>query len=320
MHRRTESMPTPPRDARVVVVGGANTDIVGVPDGGLTARDSNPGHVRTSAGGVGRNIAENLARLGVRTHLITAFGSDIASSELAASCRLAGVDVSASLVAQDLPGARYLAIVDGERDLAVAVNDMRVLDLLTPEALDVPARVELLAAASLVVADANLPDATLVWLAANVSAPLVLDVVSAAKAPRAAAVLPRLAAIKASALEAGVLLGRVVDGLPDACSAAEELVARGAGAAFVTCGPAGSAWADASGSGTLPAPLVTVASTNGAGDAFAAGVAYALLAAADAGTAALFGCAVASIALEDEETVSAAVTLEAATARMRESA
>ena len=318
MHSHRDSMPAAPGDVRVVVVGGANTDLVGVPDGELLAHDSNPGHVRTGAGGVGRNIAENLARLGVRTHLITAFGSDVASSELAASCRLAGVDVSGSLVAEDLPGARYLAIVDGARDLAVAVNDMRVLDLLTPEAFGVAARVELLAAASLVVVDANLPDSTLVWLAANVSAPLVLDAVSAAKAPRAAAIVPRLAAVKASALEAGVLLDRVVDGLADARSAAEELVARGAGVAFVTCGPAGSAWADTGGSGTVSAPLVTVASTNGAGDAFAAGVAYALLAGVEAGGAARFGRAMASIALEDEETVSPTVTFEAATARMKE--
>lgn len=320
MHRDEVSMPRPPSDARVVVVGGANTDIVGVPDGVLMARDSNPGHVRTSPGGVGRNIAENLARLGVRTHLITAFGSDLASTELAASCRLAGVDVGVSLVAEELPGARYVAIIDGDRDLAVAVNDMRVLELLTPEALAEPARAGLLASATLVVADANLPEATLVWLATHVSAPLAIDTVSAAKAPRIAAVVPYLAAIKASALEAGALLGRTIEGLVDARSAAEELVVRGPGAAFVSCGPAGSAWADVNGSGTLPAPQVTVASTNGAGDAFAAGVAFGLLAGASAEWAARFGAGVATIALESEETVSPAVTFEVATARMEERA
>ncbi|MDO8915327.1 MAG: PfkB family carbohydrate kinase [Coriobacteriia bacterium] len=317
---RSDSTPKPPRDARVVVVGGANTDVVGIPAGVLVPRDSNPGHVRLSAGGVARNIAENLARLGVETHLITAFGSDPASSELAAACQLAGVDVGASLIAEGLPGARYLAIVDETRDLAVAVNDMRVLDLLTPEALEADARMELLAAATLVVADANLPAATLVWLATHVSAPLVLDTVSAAKAPRAAAILGQLAAIKTSALESGALLGRRVEDLADARSAAEELVARGVGAAFVSCGPAGAAWADGGASGTLPAPDVTVASTNGAGDAFAAGVTYGLLTDVGTETAARLGSAVASIALEDEETVSSRVSLEAVAARMKERA
>jgi pseudouridine kinase len=309
--------PLQPR-SRVVVVGGANTDLVGMPAGALLAHDSNPGHVRTSHGGVGRNIAENLARMGATTYLVTAFGGDLASRELAASCRAAGVDVSASLVESGLPGARYLAIVDENRDLALAINDMRVLDLLTPKAMAEPSRTALLASADLVVADANLPEETLIWLAANVTAPLVLDTVSAPKAPRAAWMLPRLTAIKASALEAGALLGRTVSGLAEARAAAVGLVERGVGAAFVTCGPLGSAWADGQGSGTVASPRVAVASTNGAGDAFCAGVTFAVLAGAGPAAAAALGTALAAIALQDEETVSAAVTLEAALARMEE--
>jgi len=311
-------LPALPPGSRVVVVGGANTDILGVPSGLLLPADSNPGHVITSAGGVGRNIAENLSRLGVVSHLVTAFGSDVASSELAASCRLAGIDVSSSVVAQDIPGARYLAIVDEDRDLAVAINDMRALDLLTPEALSERRRVALLASATLVVADANLPAETLAWLADSVTAPLLVDAVAAAKARRAAGVLPRLAAIKASTLEAGALLGRPIADPDAARGAAEDLVGRGVGAAFVTCGPAGAAWADETSSGTVAAPKVPVASTNGAGDAFAAGVAYAMLVGAPAGVAAMLGTAVAALALQDEETVSLAVTLDAALAWMEE--
>ena len=59
-----------------VVVGGVNVDIGGRPSGELVSRDSNPGQVRTSLGGVGRNIAHNLTLLGVDTRLLTAFGDD----------------------------------------------------------------------------------------------------------------------------------------------------------------------------------------------------------------------------------------------------
>ena len=58
----------------VVVIGGANMDICGTSHDNLLLGDSNPGKVRTSAGGVGRNIAENLARLGSDTRLMTAVG------------------------------------------------------------------------------------------------------------------------------------------------------------------------------------------------------------------------------------------------------
>jgi len=304
--------------SRALVVGGANTDVVGTPDAALVARDSNPGHVRTSAGGVGRNIAENLARLGVPTKLITAFGRDEAGAELAAACRVAGVDVAASIVDDIMPSARYLAIVDEAHDLYVAVNDMRVIELVTPAALDDPGRAGLVAEAGVVVADTNLSAATLRWLAAHAPGRLVVDPVSFAKAGRLAGLLPALAAVTPSAAEAGVLLGRSVESTDEARIAAEDLVLAGVGAAFVTCGPGGVAWADASGSGTIPAPRVEIANTNGAGDAFAAGVAYAVLAGVDAEAAAALGSAMSAIALGDEETVSARIDIETVCASIEE--
>jgi pseudouridine kinase len=309
-----------PQGKRVVVIGGANTDIVGAPHAPLLARDSNPGHVSTSAGGVGRNIAENLARLGLSVDLVTAFGRDEAGAELAAACRLAGVGVSASIVAEDLPSARYLAVVDAAGDLYVAVNDMRVIELLTPEAMAEPGRCALIAGADIVVADANLLTDTLRWLAENVAAPLVVDPVSSAKAGRIADLLSSLSAVTPSVAEAGVILGRAVTGVEDARLAAQELVAAGVDVAYVTCGPAGVAWADASGSGTVAPPCVEVVNTNGAGDAFCAGVVYGMLAGMGPAAAAALGSAVSAITLQDEDTVSAQVDPAAAFKAMEERA
>ncbi|MFC6343949.1 winged helix-turn-helix transcriptional regulator [Nocardioides hankookensis] len=50
----------------VVVVGGANMDVKARSRRSVVAATSNPGTAAMSAGGVGRNIAENLARLGTR--------------------------------------------------------------------------------------------------------------------------------------------------------------------------------------------------------------------------------------------------------------
>ena len=60
----------------VAVVGGVNMDIGAVSAGKLVARDSNPGHVTTSLGGVGRNIAHNLCLLGEQTAMVTVLGQD----------------------------------------------------------------------------------------------------------------------------------------------------------------------------------------------------------------------------------------------------
>ena len=55
----------------VIGIGAANIDVHGKSREPIVMRDSNPGHLRTSAGGVTRNVLENLSRLGVRTRLIS---------------------------------------------------------------------------------------------------------------------------------------------------------------------------------------------------------------------------------------------------------
>ncbi len=293
----------------VVVVGGANTDISGRSHAPLVARDSNPGDVRISSGGVGRNVAENLTRLGVGVQLLTAFGNDRNGRELADGCRAAEIDIAGALFVSDVPGSVYLSIVDDAGDMALALSDMRALDRLTPAALE--SRRHILDVAELVVADTNLPPESLVWLAEHVSAPIVLDTVSVAKAPRAEAIFAHVHTLKATGLEAGTLLGVEVRNRDHAEEAARELVARGIGRAIVTTGAFGAAWADGSGSGHMPAPAVDeVRNATGAGDAFAAGVAYATLQAWDVQRAVAFGLACATIALESELTVSESMSIE----------
>ena len=110
----------------VTVVGGVNVDIGGRPEAALVARDSNPGAVHSSLGGVGRNIAHNMALLGLDVRLLTAFGDDLNAQKLAASCGELGIDISQSPV---IPGGRtstYLFINDERGDMALAVSDMEI--------------------------------------------------------------------------------------------------------------------------------------------------------------------------------------------------
>ena len=70
----------------VTVVGGVNMDIGGWPGEVPVMQDSNPGVVRMSLGGVGRNIAHNMALLGMDVRMVTVFGDDINAQKIAASC------------------------------------------------------------------------------------------------------------------------------------------------------------------------------------------------------------------------------------------
>ena len=85
----------------IAVVGGVNIDIGGRSDAPLVAGDSNPGRIRSSLGGVGRNIAHNLALLGAKVKLITALGADDGAKRVEASCADLGIDLTDSLYVPD---------------------------------------------------------------------------------------------------------------------------------------------------------------------------------------------------------------------------
>ena len=303
---------------RIVVVGGANLDVFGFSDDRFLPRDSNPGRIEESPGGVARNIAENLARLGIETHLITAFGSDASGRHLAEECRRDGILSEASLSVEHVPGSRYLAILDEDGNLAAAVSDMRAMDALTPAAL--ADRTKLFATADLIVADTNMPAESLKWLAREFSAKLLLDPVSAAKASRAVGALPHVHTLKLNALEASVILGREVDPAleSDIARAGADLLELGVERVFITLGPLGVFAQDAGATVRLDAPSVRVANATGAGDAFTAGVACATLQGLTLLESAALGSAMAAAALASKRTVSESVELSVIRSAMKE--
>ena len=112
----------------VCVVGAVNLDICGRPEKKLIFRDSNPGAVTLTPGGVGRNIAHDLRLLGVEVKFLTAFGGDSHAQLLRNDCVELGMDLSCAL---DVPGgtigieigANYAIRMTGTVN-KVAVGDM----------------------------------------------------------------------------------------------------------------------------------------------------------------------------------------------------
>ena len=87
----------------VTVVGGANMDIQGFTFEKIIYNDSNIGSVKLSLGGVGRNIGENLIKLGVNTKLISVIGDDIYGSKILEEANLIGLDMEHSLILEGQP-------------------------------------------------------------------------------------------------------------------------------------------------------------------------------------------------------------------------
>ena len=304
------SPPASAASARPVVVGGLVADLVASPASGtaLLPRTSNPGSLSFSPGGVGRNIAEGLARLGAEPLLISAVGDDPFGAQLlshAASISGAGAHLNTGGVRPVSGGrtATFTAMMDGDGDLFAAVADMEIHNQITPD--HICAFGQELMEAPLCVADANLADEALQALArftGSASTPLWLEPVS----------VPKAAAACRSLLSAGLLaqahlhvaqrgrgdrdggdapaggVGRRRDDPPtEARSAAAALVRAGCRHVLVTRGERGVLWArrDAAASPETGAvvfeelsalPVPRVVSTRGAGDSFVAGAAWQL--------------------------------------------
>ena len=170
-----------PKVSKVVVLGGAVVDILARPEEGrnLIAATSNPGVCIESDGGVGRNIAEVLGRLGSWPLLFSAVGNDSRGRALKKQLEHDCGVIDKVDVVEDANTATYLAVLDGSGDLHTAVADMSVHSQIRPPP------VEAITAAKLLVIDANPPIAVLeeaTLAAVKYGAKVVFDPTSVSKA------------------------------------------------------------------------------------------------------------------------------------------
>ncbi len=188
----------------IVVVGGANIDIVAAPDGELRAHDSMPGHSSVSFGGVGRNIAENLVMLGCRVRFVTVFGNDSFSRTLRADIMEKGIDVSLSKSIRGAACSKYICINDSSGELYAAINDMSVYEHMG-EVIN-PETISAINEADLVVLDSNTSKEDLERIVSQCSVPIAFDAVSLSKVGRCRDILDRIFLFKPNIYEAEELL------------------------------------------------------------------------------------------------------------------
>ena len=297
----------------VTVVGGVNMDIGGWPGEALVPQDSNPGTVRMSLGGVGRNIAHNMSLLGLDVRMVTAFGDDMNAQKIAASCGELGIDISQSPI---IPGGRtstYLFINDEKGDMALAVSDMDIYRHLTPQVLS--SRQKLLMGSQVIVLDTNIPEESIRWLAENSTVPLFADPVSTAKAVKLKEVLGRLHTLKPNRMEAELLSGVPITDEASLNRATDALLATGLRRVFISLGSDGVFAADHNARLRLPVLPAQMRNTTGCGDAFMAAIAWAYLRGTDLRDTAMAGLAASAIAMEGSETINPALSVQALTMR-----
>jgi pseudouridine kinase len=290
--------------SEVIVIGGANLDVKGRSAAGFVPRTSNPGHVVNAVGGVGRNIATNLARLDIKAALISAVGSDEAASLILDATRQSGVDVT-MVKRVDGSSGTYLAVLDDKGELAAAISDMTCLETLT--VADLAAQASRLKYASLIAADCNLSVECLDWLfdfAEESRIRLLVEPVSVSKAQKLKRLKTRrrVFAITPNADQFGALTSAAVGD----SKAFAALHAMGYANIVVHRGSSGAVSSDGA-TGPIAIPALTigpVADVTGAGDAAVAGLICGLLEGYDLVRSTRLGQAAAAIKIGSAASVS----------------
>jgi pseudouridine kinase len=262
------------KNMRIICLGGATLDRIYYAAEPLIRGTSNPVTGSRAFGGVARNVAENLARLGVEVGLVSILGEDEAGEALLRDLRRLGIDVSGMARAEEKPTAEYVAVIDPNGELFLGLADMEIFALLRSADLDRASA--LLAGASIVFADCNLPAellADLVERRKGGKFELVLDAVSGPKARR----LPRsLDGVDLLFLNEDEARAYLEGTAATAAEAAAALRGRGARAVVLTLGEQGAIVTDGKGLAHSPAVAARAVDVTGAGDAMIAGTLYAL--------------------------------------------
>ncbi|MBO4461969.1 MAG: bifunctional hydroxymethylpyrimidine kinase/phosphomethylpyrimidine kinase [Lachnospiraceae bacterium] len=301
----------------VTVFGAVNMDIGGTPDNKLVKEDSNPGRVRTSLGGVGRNIAHNLSLLGNSVKLVTAFGDDDYAKQIINSCNALKIDIHDSLISHDDVTSTYLYITRDDGDMELAINDMSIYRKMTPEFIET--KTNLMENSAVIVIDANLPEKTIEAIAKNTTAPIFAEPVSAAKAPKFKKILKNIHTITPNLIEAETLTGMKInpDSVKSLEAAADKLMAEGVKQVVITLGSKGVYYKSSDGQALLPPVKAKMVNTTGAGDALFAGIAAGYCRGMSLEDSVRLGMAAAAITIETTETNNKELDIESAISRAK---
>ena len=255
----------------VLVIGGANIDVKAKTLAPHVPRTSNPGAVSIKAGGVARNIAHNLARLNVKTTLLSVIGNDSFGQMLIQETSKAGVNTSAIIRSNQTTGT-YVAVLDEAGELITAVSDMDLLSLLTSRIIK--QNKDLIMANKHIISDCNLSEETLNEIALMAVDRLIIEPVSVTKSTKLLTLLkfhrvflatPNLDQIEALA------------GTREIKVAAAILHKLGLQNIVIHAGEQGAYVSDGNEIINIPSQAKTIIDVTGAGDAATAGLVCGLL-------------------------------------------
>lgn len=290
------------KDSYVLVIGASIVDILGFSRNTYKGKDSNPGNIKISLGGVCRNIAENLARVGVRTKFISTIGDDENGRNILSHSKMIGYNMEDSLILEGGCTPTYMAILDHTGDMVSAVVDMESLDEMDTDFID--SKSHIIEAAEYTILDAD--DAELLEYILKKyegKTKFILDPVSAAKARNIKHLIKYFHTIKPNRYEAEILCGFEIKTKDDLERAGKYFLDQGIKNIFISLDADGIYYTNGVEVGKIKAKKVKVKNTTGAGDSFVAGVGYGYMNGLSLKDTVKYAIAMSTITISHEDTI-----------------
>ncbi|MBR5048427.1 MAG: carbohydrate kinase family protein [Erysipelotrichaceae bacterium] len=260
----------------VLGIGAANVDITGKSKKELIMKDSNPGFMHVSIGGVTRNVLENIARLKHPCKLISALGNDLYGQMIESYSSQAGIDMSNCLHVDNTSSSTYLAILNNNGDMHLALSDMHIIDNITVDILK--NRFDLIRNAEVITFDPCLKEEVIDFICRECSkyARVFCDPVSSAYAGRLKPYVGYVDTLKPNEMELAILAEHEISNEFDMIQACRILTEKGVRRIFVSRGSKGCMYYDRQGHLYFKhlKPVEDMVNASGAGDSFMAGVIY----------------------------------------------
>ncbi|BBF43417.1 hypothetical sugar kinase in cluster with indigoidine synthase indA, PfkB family of kinases [Lachnospiraceae bacterium KM106-2] len=257
----------------ILVLGVSVYDIFGFSDNAFRCHDSNPGRVRVSFGGVCRNIAENMARVGVKTKFISIMGNDEKARSIMEHAKRINLDMEDSLIVEGESTPTYMAILNETGELESAIVDMKVTDKITTDFID--SKAEIICNSEYMVLDTDNPMIVEYLLTAyEGKTRFILDPVSACKVEKVKHLIGKFHTIKPNRHEAEVLCNFEIKNIEDVRRAGSHFLRMGVKKVFISLDEDGIYYNDGVNEGVIKANDVPVKNVTGAGDSCVAGITY----------------------------------------------
>ncbi len=257
----------------ILVLGASIVDIIGFSRKKYQKRDSIPGQIKISLGGVCRNIAENLARVNVNTEFISILGGDDQGKNILNNSIKIGYNMSNSLILEDEYTPTYMAVLNEDGEMESAIVDMECLNKMDSSFID--SKASIIENAEYVILDADNPE-LLEYILTKFAGKtkFILDPVSATKAKKVEHLIKYFHTIKPNRLETELLCGFKIESDNDLIKAANYFRSLGVENVFISLDADGIYYKNSKEEGKIRTTAVEVKNVTGAGDSFVAGVGY----------------------------------------------